>query len=130
MTRRALSLLDADRNDAYEIAIAELPDDTREWWMRLLSGDPDEPDEDEAPYGAEAGDLRRFLEEKVLAWFETRRKELANRPLIREQAFGEAFDPGKLDQLGRYEVHLDRKFERMLTVLLRLKELRKSAGPD
>jgi hypothetical protein len=45
-------------------------------------------------------------------------------PLIREQAFGEALDPDKLERLGRYEVHLDRKLERMLTMLLRLKELR------
>ena len=35
--------------------------------------------------------------------------------LIREQAFGEALDPDKLERLGRYEVHLDRKLERMLT---------------
>ena len=44
--------------------------------------------------------------------------------LAREQAFGEALDPDKLERLGRYEVHLDRKLERMLTILLRLKELR------
>jgi hypothetical protein len=37
-----------------------------------------------------------------------------NRPLIREQAFGESLDPDKLERLGRYEVHLDRKLERML----------------
>jgi hypothetical protein len=53
--------------------------------------------------------LRRFLEDEVLPWFETRKKELANRHLIREQAFGEALDPDKLERLGRYEVHLDRK---------------------
>ena len=29
-----------------------------------------------------------------------------------------------LREIPRYEVHLDRKFERMLTMLLRLKELR------
>ena len=45
-------------------------------------------------------------------------------PLIREQAFGEALDPDKLERLGRYEVHLDRKLERMLAMLLRLKDLR------
>ena len=28
-------------------------------------------------------------------------------------------DPEKLERLGRYEVHLDRKLERMLTMLLR-----------
>ena len=44
------------------------------------------------------------------------------RPLIREQAFGEALDAGKLEQLGRYEVRLDRKLERMLAMLLRLKD--------
>jgi hypothetical protein len=49
---------------------------------------------------------------------------LANRPLIREQAFGEALDADKLERLGRYEVHLDRKLERMLAMLLRLKDLR------
>jgi hypothetical protein len=61
-------------------------------------------------------------------WFENRKKELANRPLIREQAFGEALDPDKLERLGRYEVHLDRKLGRMLTMLLRLKDLRRGAG--
>ena len=33
---------------------------------------------------------------------------MANRPLIREQAFGESLDPDKLERLGRYEVYLDR----------------------
>ena len=49
---------------------------------------------------------------------------MANRPLIREQAFGESLDPDKLERLGRYEVHLDRKLERMITMLIRLKDLR------
>jgi hypothetical protein len=38
-----------------------------------------------------------------------------------------ALDPDKLERLGRYEVHLDRKLERMLTMLLRLKDLRQGA---
>jgi hypothetical protein len=74
--------------------------------------------------------LRRFLEDEVLPWFDNRKKELANRPLIREQAFGEALDPDKLERLGRYEVHLDRKLERMLAMLLRLRELRSTAGGE
>ena len=61
---------------------------------------------------------------EVLPWFENRKYELANRPLIREQAFGEALDPDRLEGLARYEVHLDRKLERMLAMLLRLKDLR------
>jgi hypothetical protein len=65
--------------------------------------------------------LRRFIEQKVLPCLETRRKELSNRPLIREQAFGESLDPDKLERLARYEVHLDRKLERSLAMLFRLK---------
>jgi hypothetical protein len=43
---------------------------------------------------------------------------------------GEALDPDKLERLGRYEVHLDRKLERMLAMLLRLKDLRCPAECD
>ena len=124
MTRRALDLLGSRHNDAYHAALATLREDTRRWWADTLARDPDELDEGETPATANANGLRRFLEAKVLPWFETRKKELANRPLIREQAFGEALDPDKLERLGRYEVHLDRKLERMLAMLLRLKDLR------
>ena len=77
-----------------------------------------------------ATSLRGFLENVVLPWLESRKKELANRPLIREQAFGETLDPDKLERLARYEVHLDRKLERMLTMLLRLKDLRQATITD
>ncbi len=39
-----------------------------------------------------------------------------------EQAFGR----DKLERLGRYEVHLDRKLERTLAILIRLQDLRRS----
>jgi hypothetical protein len=127
MTRRALGLLGSPRNDRYEAALGALPEDTRDWWADVLAGDPADIDEGEQPASAHEAGLRCFLEREVLPWFEARKKELANRPLIREQAFGEALDPDKLERLGRYEVHLDRKLERMLTMLLRLKDLRQGA---
>jgi hypothetical protein len=40
--------------------------------------------------------------------------------------FGESLDPDRLERLGRYEVYLDRKLERMLAMLLRLKDLRQA----
>ncbi len=129
MTRRALDLLGSKRNDAYEAALAALREDTQAWWADTLAGDPVELGEGEEPATADVEGLRRFLEGEVLPWFENRKKELANRPLIREQAFGEALDPDKLERLGRYEIHLDRKLERMLTMLLRLKDLRQGAVP-
>lgn len=125
-THRAIDLLGTGRNDAYEAALAALHEDTQAWWVDVLERDPDDLTEDEAPATADVEGLRLFLEAEVLPWFETRKKELANRKLIREQAFGEALDSDKLEQLGRYEVHLDRKLERMLTMLLRLKELRQT----
>jgi len=97
---------------------------TQTWWADVLARDPDELEEDEELATADVEGLRGFLEGEVLPWFENRKKELANRPLIREQAFGEALDADKLEQLGRYEVHLDRKLERTLAMLLRLKDLR------
>jgi hypothetical protein len=74
-----------------------------------------------------AGSAKKLDKLREFEWFEARKKELANRPLIREQAFGESLDPDKLERLGRYEVHLDRKLERMLAMLLRLKDLRQGA---
>ena len=128
MTRCALDLLGSKRNDAYEAALAALREDTQEWWADILARNPDEMEEGEEPATADIEGLRSFLEGEVLPWFENRKKELANRPLIRQQAFGEALDPDKLDALGRYEVHLDRKFERMLAMLLRLKDVRLGAN--
>ncbi len=95
--------------------------------VEFLARKPDELDEGEKAGTADVEGLRRFLEEEVLPWLESRKKELANRPLIREQAFGKSLDPDKLERLGRYEVHLDRKLERTLAMLLRLKDLRQGA---
>ena len=121
MTGRALELLGSKRNDAYV--------DTRKWWADMLAREHGELEEDEEHATPDAEGLRCFLETKVLPWFTNCRRVLANQPLIREQAFGEALDPDKLERLARYEVHLDRKLERMLAMLLRLKELRGMPEP-
>ena len=123
MTRQALDLLGSRHNDPYDAALETLREDTRAWWADTLARDPANwtrarnpppPTPRPAP----------LSEVEVLPWFKARRKELANRPLIREQAFGQSLDPDKLERLGRYEVRLDRKFERTLAMLLRLKGLR------
>jgi len=130
MTRRALEILESQRNEAYEAALTELREDTQGWWEDTLKLDSDEIEEDEEPATADVVGLRRFLEDKVLPWFQERREEIGRRPLLRDQAFGESLDPEKLERLGRYEVHLDRKLERMLSMLLRLKDIRRSTIRD
>ena len=125
MTRRALDILGSKRNDAYEAALAELREDTQGWWADVLAGDIAVLEEDEEPGTPDVAGLRRFIEGKLVPWLESRREEIGRRPLLRDQAFGESLDPDKLERLGRYEVHLDRKLERMLSMLFRLKELRR-----
>ena len=124
MTRRALDLLGSRRNDGYEAALAALREDTRDWWADMLARDPDELDEARSPPPPTRRACGASSKARCCRGSRPGRKELANRPLIREQAFGEALDPDKLERLGRYEVHLDRKLERMLAMLLRLKDLR------
>jgi hypothetical protein len=129
MTEEALSILAHPSASAYSRALAALRDDTQGWWREQLSWGPDDYDEDQIPYSADAESLKRFLQDEVLRWYEKRRQELEYRPLIREQAFGEAVDPDRLERLARYEVHLDRKLERMLAMLFKLQELRRALNP-
>jgi hypothetical protein len=130
MTEDGLRLLEHKSPTAYSRALAALREDTREGWEKQLTWDADDYEEDQTPYRADAESLRRFLESEILPWYENRRRELENRPLIRAQAFGEAVDPHRLERLARYEVHLDRKLERMLAMLLKLQDLRRAANPS
>jgi hypothetical protein len=130
MTKTAIRVLDSPSSEAYSRALAALREDTREWWEEQLTWRREDYQEDEKPFRARAEDLFRFLQEKVLPSYDERRSQLEHRPLIRAQAFGEAVDPERLDRLVRYEVHLDRKFERMLAMLLRLKDLRQRTAEE
>jgi hypothetical protein len=129
MTEEAIRILASPSSSVYSRALAALRDDTRAWWEEQLGWNADDYEEDQKPYGADAESLRRFLEAEILPWYEKRRKELDHRPLVRAQAFGEAVDPNRLERLARYEVHLDRKLERMLAMLFKLQELRRAPNP-
>ena len=48
----------------------------------------------------------------------------SHQPAIKSQALGEGLQAYRLEKLNRYETHLDRKFERTLAMLLKLKSLR------
>jgi hypothetical protein len=128
-TLTALKILKGKRADKYEAALRALRDDTRESWMEELEDDEtdlEEPDDD--TYMADAQSLRRFLEEEILPFLESRRDQLLTLPVIREQALKESFHPGRMQSLARYEVHLDRKLERTLAMLFRLRDLRQSSN--
>ena len=127
MTEKALKIMGTGCSDAYEKAIAAMHSSTQEAWTDQLEWEAEDYEEDDEPYTADAGGLTRFLEAEIQPWYNTHRKELENRQLIRDQAYGESFDPDKLVRLARYETHLDRKLERILGMLIRLQDLRQDS---
>jgi hypothetical protein len=129
MTKEALRVLESKSSTAYTRSLGALRDDTRAWWEEQLTWEADDYEEDQVPYRADPESLRRFLKSEVLPWYERRQLDLDHRPLIRAQAFGEAVEPDRLERLARYEVHLDRKLERTVAMLLKLQELRATAKP-
>jgi hypothetical protein len=129
MIERILALLKRPSPNAYARALDALDEGSREFWQDQLTLEPDQYEEGEIPYRADAESLRRYVESEVLPGCERRQRELDNRPLIRAQAFGEAVEPDRLARLARYEVHLDRKLERTVAMLLKLQELRGAPDP-
>ena len=129
--RLALEILSVGKPGAYEAALAELDERTRTSWQEQVAPEPEEtddedPDEDSEPYTADATGLTEYLERSVLPQCAKQLLYVENRSVIRTQVLGEALDCDKLERLGRYEVQLDRKLERMLAMLLRLQDFRRS----
>jgi hypothetical protein len=130
---RALEILGRGKPGAYEEALGALPPGTYDWWDEALH-EQTEPgghdDCDDQCYSADVDGLASFLCNEVLPCLARQDQTLQDRPLIRAQALGEALDPDRLDKLARYETHLDRKLGRVLSMLLRLKDLRRTITPD
>jgi hypothetical protein len=98
------------------------------WWSKV--NDDDFSDPDILFSDGNSDDLEHFIEAYVLPKYRDRRIELEHHQLIKEQSLGEAVDVQALENLARYEVHLDRKMARILTMLLKLKELRRDLHSD
>ena len=125
MTSKALNILAAGGPETYARAMAALREDTRSFWLECLG----EADSDDLTYKPTADALEAWLRQKWTEWYEGPIAELEHRDAIREQAFGSAYATQRLEVTARYEVHLDRKLERMLAMLFRLRELRRPALP-
>jgi hypothetical protein len=125
MTQRALNILQTGGSGTYERALASLRDDTRAAWEEGLAEDP----EDGLTYARTAGALQAWISHNWQNWYEHPIAELQHRDAIRDQALGVVYGANDLDVPARYEVHLDRKLERTLAMLFRLRELRRSSVP-
>jgi hypothetical protein len=117
----AVEVLQAGGANAYDKSLQKLGPETREHWQERLEYDFEDGEE----YAANASDLLKFLT-KLLPDYAKREAHIKSRPVVQAQAFGESFDPDRLEVLARYETHLDRKFERILSMLLSLQSQRRS----
>jgi hypothetical protein len=104
----------ADEADAYEPALAAMPG-------RAAT--------DGVTYAPTADALKGWINRYWDQWHEEPITALEHRDAIRDQALGIAYAADDLDVPARYEGHLDRKLERTLAMLFRLRELRRPAVP-
>ena len=102
-------------NRAYVKALKMMPQDDRETWEEWVA---------EEEYQPTVEGLREYLENHLQPVAASMHKEARHHYAIKQQALGEGLRPAYLQNLCRYETHLDRKFERTLAMLLKLKELR------
>ncbi len=114
-TCKAAAILRKGGSNAYEKARRALISESRDWW--------DENVEDES-YPATAEGLEKFIRESLMPICIRMEHEARYQPAIKAQTLGEGLQAHRLEKLNRYETHLDRKFERTLAMLLKMKELR------
>jgi len=117
-TRKAAAILRRGGGaTVFEKALRALRSDSKTWWQDCLT-------EEEFPETAEG--LADFIETHLDPFCALAEKEARHHEAIKAQALGEGLQAYRLEKLNRYETHLDRKFERTLGMLLKLKELKRS----
>jgi hypothetical protein len=118
-TNKASAILRKGGDRAYDKALRALLPDSREWW---------EVHVEEQEFTPDAKGLASFLDEHLLPICYQQEKETRHHDAIVNQTIGEGLQAYRLEKLSRYETHLDRKFERTLAMLIKLKDLRTGRG--
>jgi hypothetical protein len=113
-TDKAAAILRKGGPSAYDKALKALLPDSRDWWQELVKDEQ---------YQATPDGLAEFINELRPQCISVE-KEALHLKAIRAQTLGEGLKAERLHNLSRYETHLDRKFERTLAMLVKLKELR------
>lgn len=114
-TQKAAAILRKGGPNAYTKARRALLQESRAWW-------DDHVEEEEHPPTVEG--LAEFIRDSLEPICYRMVKEAQYTPAIKAQTLGEGLQAHRLEKLNRYETHLDRKFERTLAMLLKLKDLR------
>lgn len=110
----------------YEAAVKMLgnPDAVAYFEREWLGEEGTDDDGNEIVFTKSPAHLAMYLDNEVVP--ELQKKSMQHRYAqdIANQLQGQAFNPEKLELIGRYETQLDRKLERMLAMLLKTQELR------
>jgi hypothetical protein len=114
-TQKAAAILRKGSPNAYTKARRALIQESRDWWDEHVA---------EESYPATAEGLAEFIRNSMEPICYRMAKEAEYTPAIKAQTLGEGLRAHLLEKLNRYETHLDRKFERTLAMLLKLKDLR------
>ena len=114
-TERAAAILRKGAVNAYGKALRTLLSGSREWWEEHV---------DDGSHTADAKGLTTFINNTLHPICIRMEKEARYHHAIKAQTMGEGLQAYKLEKLNRYETHLDRKFERTLGMLLKMKEMR------
>lgn len=114
-TQKAVAILRKGGPNAYTKARRALIQESRDWWDENV---------EEEEYPATAEGLAQFIGKSLEPICYRMVMEAQYTPAIKAQTLGEGLQAHRLEKLNRYETHLDRKFERTLAMLLKLKELR------
>ncbi len=112
---KAAAILRKGGKTAYQRARNALIPDSRDLWDDCV---------DEEEYPATVEGLSDFINDRLGPICRQMEKEARYYAEIKAQTLGEGLKPQQLEKLNRYEIHLDRKFERTLAMLLKLKQLR------
>lgn len=114
-TQKAAAILRKGGPNAYTKARRALIQESRDWWDEHV---------EEEEYPATVEGLAQFIREVLEPVCIRMAHEARFAPAIKAQTLGEGLQAHRLEKLSRYETHLDRKFERALAMLLKLKDLR------
>jgi hypothetical protein len=125
ITCKAMTNLASGEPDAYAQVLETAREDIRSYWLECLENPP----ADGLRYEPTAEALMAWIRRHWAQWYDGPIAELEHRDAIREQAIGSAYTGQRLEVTARYEVHLDRKLERTLAMLIRLRDLRRPALP-
>jgi len=114
-TLRAAEVLRRGGVRAYDRGLRALTPSSAEWFAANLEDGGAE---------ATADSLATFIHNDLLPFCRQMVVEVQSHAAIKSQTLGEGLQAHRLEKLNRYETHLDRKFERSLGILLKLKALR------